>query len=182
MKTELVDEFHPALECSACQCTGGGCLCGAESDGWGGLGLAIRGLGGGTDYSAFATSPLESIWRGMDMLALVLEDGTVIRADAEGDCCSTSWIEHLTGSQIRGQMVATEEVPELASHDDGHNPDDYEVLALYGTRFHFADGQTMDLDYRNDSNGYYGGWINYAKVDFKPSEDAAAWRRVTEDF
>lgn len=91
----------------------------------------------------------------------------------EGDCCSSSWIEHLDVPPdcIGEKLVSVEDgdgvpwdghecVPKKAD-EDGYaygNECDHDHLKVYNTKFVTAKG-TVVLEYRNDSNGYYGGYL-----------------------
>lgn len=74
----------------------------------------------------------------------------------EGDCCSSSWIEHVEAPRsVKGREivgVTDERTEELASGE-------HECLRVYQTKFHLDNGETITLEYRNISNGYYGGYL-----------------------
>lgn len=78
-----------------------------------------------------------------------------VRYSAEGDCCSRSWIEHSDIPEVAGLSVVSVEETEL---ENGDNKDgDY--IQVYNTRFILSNGQMIVLEYRNSSNGYYGGYL-----------------------
>ena len=87
------------------------------------------------------------------------QEGDEIVAKADGDCCSSTWIEHVegVGALIGAKVLAVEdiEMPDLGS------PDDYDVVAYYGCKITTDKGHCI-LDYRNSSNGYYGGNLSWA--------------------
>ena len=104
-----------------------------------------------------------------ERFAIHLEDKTVVYG-VEGDCCSQSWIEHLEmPKDIEGAIIVSVKdspgvpwdghecrgmtPPEQYLHDCGH-----EHLQVYETRFRTDRGDVV-LEYRNDSNGYYGGYL-----------------------
>ena len=88
------------------------------------------------------------------LLVFRLDDGRTLTYTAEGDCCSQSWIEHLTvPSDIAGA-----EVTGWAEQDMGEKEEDYETIKVYQTSFLTAKGEII-VEYRNSSNGYYGGWL-----------------------
>jgi hypothetical protein len=67
-----------------------------------------------------------------------------------------SWIEHLEApDSVAGREIVevTDEV--MSREDDG----DYECLQSYQTKFRLDNGETITLEYRNESNGYYGGYV-----------------------
>lgn len=77
-------------------------------------------------------------------------------------CCSHSWIEHLELPQdyIGATLLRVEEGEDVVPWD-GHTCDNscgHDVLQVYNTKFH-TDRGTITLEYRNDSNGYYGGYL-----------------------
>jgi hypothetical protein len=91
-----------------------------------------------------------------------LEGGQSVTARADGDCCSHTWIENVQGvEQIIGSpIVSVEDVdmPDLGS------PDEYDVLAYYGCKITSGKGFAL-IDFRNESNGYYGGSLVWPSMD-----------------
>ena len=103
------------------------------------------------------------------------QDGGERAYGVEGDCCSSSWIAHLEApNDLRGAVILNVEESDAAPWDN-HECVQYDydkseeenkaagycghdVLAVYNTRFHTNKG-TIVLEYRNDSNGYYGGYL-----------------------
>jgi hypothetical protein len=86
-------------------------------------------------------------------LLFVTDCGEII-ARADGDCCSSTWIEHMElpamGFPAKVTAVEDLDMPDLGS------PDEYEVIAYYGCKI-TTDKGVIVIDYRNESNGYYGG-------------------------
>lgn len=102
------------------------------------------------------------------VLAFRFEDGDVFY-DCTGDCCSSSWIEHIElPNDIAGaEIVSVGEPPVIdATDDDAKNPKiegaseydprEHECLQVYQTVFGTTKGE-IAVEYRNSSNGYYGG-------------------------
>lgn len=84
-------------------------------------------------------------------------DGKLFSFNAVGDCCSSSWIEHLTNVYaILGEKVIKAEGMQYT--DDGDSEDDYTSIKIYSAQIHTAKG-TFEIEMRNSSNGYYGGWL-----------------------
>lgn len=80
-------------------------------------------------------------------------DAGELIARADGGCCSSTWIEHISLPMSLPAMVLSAndiEMPDLGS------PDDYECIAYYGFQIKTDRGDIV-IDYRNESNGYYGG-------------------------
>lgn len=96
----------------------------------------------------------------------------------EADCCSESWINHISGLQaIIGQKVLkTEqiEMPDIVEGQEGFSGKQ-EVERIYSYKMFTSQG-VCELEMRNASNGYYGGSLQ--KVDSLASEV----KPVHEDF
>lgn len=89
-----------------------------------------------------------------ERLIFTLDDGRTISYTAEGDCCSHSWIEHLTVPPD----IAGSSVDGFAEQEMGETEEDYETIRVYQTSFRTPKGEVV-VEYRNSSNGYYGGWL-----------------------
>lgn len=78
---------------------------------------------------------------------------------AEGQCCSTSWFESVSGIEnILGQKVLkTEAKPEV--EPNRHEEDAEKYIKIYGFCLSTEKGY-FDIEMRNSSNGYYGGSIS----------------------
>lgn len=100
-------------------------------------------------------------------------DGSVWSWSAEGDCCSSTWIEHIegVGRLVGGTVRAVEDI-DLPEPTPAEN-EGRDVLQKYGVRID-TDKGTAVIDYRNESNGYYGGSLRRTDGD-NPIN-------VTEDF
>jgi hypothetical protein len=89
----------------------------------------------------------------------------LVRVDA--DCCSTTWIEHIEGADaLPGATVLS--VEEIDMPDSVATEEDRakaEVLQVYGCKITTNKG-TCIIDYRNDSNGYYGGNLCWGEQHF----------------
>lgn len=110
-------------------------------------------------------------WRYSSSVDIVLDfaDGTRTSYYASGDCCSTSWVEHVTvpdlgsGATVldlkdSGGLDATEEQEAQTKEAYVARGDKYgpECLRVYHTSIVTDKGEVI-IEYRNDSNGYYGG-------------------------
>ncbi len=84
----------------------------------------------------------------------------IVRTD--GDCCSYTWIESVEMPAL-GLPFTIINVEDLDMPDLGDMPDK-EVVAYYGAKI-TTDKGDMVIDYRNDSNGYYGGDIVWPVTD-----------------
>lgn len=76
----------------------------------------------------------------------------------DGDCCSTSWIESFDNPKalVMAQIISIDDIdmPDLGNVPTMTAPTP-EVVKYYGIRIVTDRGHCV-IDYRNDSNGYYG--------------------------
>lgn len=92
-------------------------------------------------------------------------DGDVI-AKCYADCCSETWIENIENTirEFPALVMAAEDIkdglPEPVKDDPEH---DY--LQFYGFKI-TTDKGLIVIDYRNASNGYYGGWLEWPGDSF----------------
>lgn len=99
----------------------------------------------------------------------------------DGYCCSESWIEHVSNvdSLIGGKVTAANEI-EMGDVSDTYskeNPPPQEVVQAYGVEVWIEGRPPFKLEFRNASNGYYGGSIEHS--------DRIEWdclKPLTEDF
>ena len=83
-------------------------------------------------------------------------DALVVRTD--GDCCSHTWIEHLEIPALGFPALVTA-VEDLDMNKDPDETDgDY--VQFYGCKISTDRGEIV-IDYRNSSNGYYGGSLSW---------------------
>lgn len=121
-----------------------------------------------------------------DKLAIkfILDTGEEIVAKTDGDCCSNTWIEHVI-LPFQKLPAKVSEVINLDMPDLG-NPDEHTVIGYYGTEIKTDKGSIV-IDYRNASNGYYGGslcWPEdyfYGGV-FGQNISKEDWQELTEDI
>lgn len=96
-------------------------------------------------------------------IRFALEGGAEVVARADGDCCSSTWIEHISLPVLGFPAVVVEandiEMPDLGT------PDDAECVAYYGFKVQTDRGPIV-IDYRNESNGYYGGDLVWGDAYF----------------
>lgn len=77
---------------------------------------------------------------------------------AHADCCSQSWFESINGVEnlIREHVIGLEEIemPKPFENKDG------DFITCYGYKLKTKKGY-CDIEFRNESNGYYGGTCIY---------------------
>ena len=86
-------------------------------------------------------------------LRFLTTDGEII-ALCDGDCCSYTWVEHVE-LPARGFPALVISADDLDMHDLEEMPH-REIVAYYGFKI-ITDKGDLLIDYRNESNGYYGG-------------------------
>jgi hypothetical protein len=103
---------------------------------------------------------------------------SVMLLEAEGDCCSNSWVEHV-GNAEAGHMARYHDwaevdmSPQAGSGLTGQEASDFSSgeLKLYFFKLFTSKGEVL-FEMRNSSNGYYGGslefrrWVPYLDFDF----------------
>lgn len=90
-------------------------------------------------------------------LKFTLKDGSTVKVLTDGDCCSHSWIEHIE-LPAGGFPCKVLGISDL-NYDD--IPGEYgDVTAVYGCKISTDKGDLI-IDYRNESNGYYGGNLSW---------------------
>lgn len=113
-----------------------------------------------------------------------LTDGTEVVALTDADCCSHTWIEHVS-MPAGGFPFSVLEADDLDMPDLGEQPG-HDVMAYYGFQIKTDKGH-MVIDYRNDSNGYYGGSLcwpgenHYGGVYDQNVADTSEWTEITQD-
>jgi hypothetical protein len=139
---------------------------------------------GNDDMKALEGKTVKSLTINSDKttIGFVLDDGRTLWANAVGDCCSSSWFEHVEGiDALLGQKinkVVEREMPKPTG-DRGD-----EVIQYYGWTLETNKGR-LDLEMRNSSNGYYGGEVNVSdKVEdqYGQEEPIPETKPLVEDF
>ena len=94
-----------------------------------------------------------------DKIFFKLDDGKNIGWKADADCCSESWIEHIT---LPYEFKGPRKVESIYTIDIGQAiPTRQESDELYGVKIILDPngcwGKEIYIEFRNSSNGYYGG-------------------------
>lgn len=100
-------------------------------------------------------------------LKFVLADGEIIVA-VDADCCSYTWVEHIELPALGFPAVVISvddlELPQDANPESTFHKD-ADFLQFYGCKIVTDRGEIV-IDYRNDSNGYYGGSLVWLEDHF----------------
>lgn len=80
-----------------------------------------------------------------------------------GDCCSKSWITHMNGADKVTEGIVIEEIetrPDSYKRYVAEEDKEYDrnVIQDYITTIK-TDKGSLDIEFRNNSNGYYSGWL-----------------------
>ena len=129
----------------------------------------------GNDFEDLVGKKILALHGDGDTLEFVTPTG-VLQYGCEGDCCSSSWFAHISGiDNLVGHTVTKTENIAL----DSITPADEtgrDCLVQYGFRISTDKGY-FEIDMRNESNGYYGGYI------IGPSEKGEATApKLHDDF
>lgn len=94
-----------------------------------------------------------------ESITFVTDEGDVA-ADCYGECCSYTWVENIELPALGFPCLVLSEgnidMPNLG-HIKGCG-----VVEYYGYEI-VTDKGSIIIDYRNDSNGYYGGHLEWTK-------------------
>lgn len=104
-------------------------------------------------------------------MQFVTRDGQKIYLSVYGDCCSYSYFYDFYGVWNligNGPILSVEEVDLLPSDPGYHLEDNAGYVQIYGIRFttkHQLWGPVSStISFRNESNGYYGGWAEVSNT------------------
>lgn len=92
-----------------------------------------------------------------------IQNSEPVVARVDADCCSYTWVENIEAPEVLiGSPVLVAENLELTRESE--NTEDG-LLQFYGFKIVTAKG-TCTIDYRNSSNGYYGGSLEWPGNDY----------------
>lgn len=97
-----------------------------------------------------------------DALLFITTEGD-IAVEVQGDCCSNSWVEsiELPGLGFPAKVISVDDLdmPDLGDIDGR------DCIKYYGCKI-ITDRGEIIIDYRNESNGYYGGYLSWPDVHY----------------
>lgn len=110
-------------------------------------------------FKKFEQEKLLDVKFNQERIMFLFESGQIYMV-AVGDCCSHSWIENVE-LPARMRDMTFGKVLEIRDDNlvDSFDIDDG-LRQLYGKTFVTEAGH-ITVDFRNDSNGYYGGRLEY---------------------
>ena len=125
---------------------------------------------------------ISGVWINGDKTAIkfTFTDGTDAYLYTEGDCCSETWIEHINDFEyaVGMEITSTETTCLGEAIPTRQECDQLYAASVNGTRTNYPNHVRLDIEFRNSSNGYYGGDINWC---LKPNSDDE-WVEIKEDF
>jgi hypothetical protein len=129
-----------------------------------------------TELDVLIGKKVESVWLNEDSDHLLFKtNGGDFCFYCVGECCSHSWIESIEDIE----SILGNEITEIVEHDiSSGETEEHECLDVMNYDIKSLKG-TCTIDFRNSSNGYYGGSLdkieNWHNVDFtkevKPKGD-----------
>ncbi len=116
-----------------------------------------------SDYTKYLVGAeiLDAKWNSDTLTLTILKDGKKQKVDLDcyGECCSTTWIESIDGFEnLRGIVYECEDVGGK-SESDSCGCVQYDFV-----KFRTEKGY-VTLEFRNESNGYYSGWLDMSVKD-----------------
>lgn len=108
-----------------------------------------------------------------------------IKVLCDADCCSYTWVEHIEMPAL-GLPAKVIKAEDLEMPDLGDMPD-CDVVEYYGFKITTDKGEIV-IDYRNDSNGYYGGNLSWPDDGYfyggvhGQNVSSEIWQEVTKDL
>ncbi len=102
---------------------------------------------------ALVGKTITRVYSNQDKAIFRLSDGSLYGFYVEGDCCSSSWIESTNGD-LKGEVLDVNQVdlPNVAEEEHGG-----ELIQAYAIEVYTSLGGVYTIEFRNSSNGYYGG-------------------------
>lgn len=109
-----------------------------------------------------------------------VEGSAPVVAWCDAECCSETWIESVEMPAL-GLPATVTAVGDLDMPDLGDLPG-RDCMAYYGFKISTDRGEIV-IDYRNESNGYYGGTLEWSLATryegvFKQAELTGKWRPI----
>lgn len=99
-------------------------------------------------------------------------NGEYLAYRTNGDCCSETWFSAINGATVLDDQTVIDVVEREAADAPGTRQDEDQI---YGYTLVTAKGH-CDIEFRNSSNGYYGG--SCYRIDFDPGEHGGHWAQL----
>ncbi len=111
-------------------------------------------------------------------IAFTTETGEALTYATGGDCCSESWFSDIIAIHdlLGNQVLEVEEKEEQAAEGTRQG---YDII--YGYTLKTVQGR-CDVNFRNSSNGYYGGSCYFTGASDEDYSAVPGYRSIREDF
>lgn len=95
---------------------------------------------------------------------------------AYGDCCSNSWIENV---ELFGELGKVLDILDIELEALWDSPEERELTRYYGHSIRMEAGR-IEIDFRNNSNGYYGGKLSSTtdRYDYEAPDKHVKWKEI----
>jgi hypothetical protein len=94
-----------------------------------------------------------------EALRFVTDAGELVVC-CDADCCSHTWVEGIELPRLPAVVVSVRDL-EMPTREDPSKFCEYpEVISFYGCEI-LTNRGALVIDYRNNSNGYYGGSLSW---------------------
>jgi hypothetical protein len=118
-----------------------------------------------------------------EALRFTCSDGTTELAVCYADCCSLTWIEYIEDAEnLLGTVVSVENLElKPGEHVVNDDPDNYnDFVQFYGCKIYTEKGYCL-IDFRNESNGYYGGDLMWGGRAMRRAKGDWEWQVIAEN-
>lgn len=136
---------------------------------------------------------INGILLGNDRWTIVFRtiDGKYFRYDTDNDCCNSVYINHIAGVQVigkgdsfdllRGALVTAAEDKQWTANRQWTEADGGQYGDVIQDGFYtiYTDRGYIDIEVRNNHNGYYGGSFGEVDAELSTIDDLL---EITEDF
>ena len=107
---------------------------------------------------------IKSVFTSSSSVEIISEEGQSLVIEIDGDCCSSSYFDDNDQADLQGligeQLREAEDVESRIS-DGGDDP--YYTTLYYCVKF-TTDKQSISVNWRNESNGFYAGYYSTFKL------------------
>lgn len=107
------------------------------------------------DFNDILNKKIKKITHNSDNLTFILADSSRVSYKAVGDCCSKSYIEDLDNPEIFNDSILLSVESESGQKKE---ISDWDIHKWTFYKFKTDKGMCT-LSFRNESNGYYDGWL-----------------------
>lgn len=113
---------------------------------------------------------------------LLVFEGSEVVVKCDADFCSHTWVEHIEMCELPANVLSVEDI----SMNKDAEEIDGDYIQYYGCKIKTTKGEII-IDYRNSSNGYYGGDLRWGDEYFYggvygQNVSTMQWKNVDSDI